>query len=251
MDQRILVTGARRGIGAALAIGLARPGVTLLLHHLDAAGQAGDVARRCRDLGASTRLLDADLSDPAAVTAMAARAGDVDVLVNNAARASNVPIGEMTTGEWGSTFAVNVTAPMLLAQTLGAGMTVRGWGRIINVVSPTVALGGPSGPAYVASKAALIGLTRSLARALGPAGVTVNALSPGAIRTEGEDELEEAERAAGRDVPDHQAPLAATQAVPRGLTPEDLVDTVRLLAAPGSAALTGQVLEVGGGLVFR
>ncbi|GAA2555065.1 3-hydroxybutyrate dehydrogenase [Winogradskya consettensis] len=247
MDQRILVTGARRGIGAALAIGLARPGVTLLLHHFGAAEQTEGVARLCRVLGAQTRTLDADLGDPAAVGELAGEAGAVDVLINNAARASNVPIDQLSIDEWLATFAVNVTASMLLAQTLGAGMAGRGWGRIINVVSPTVLLGGPSGPAYVSSKAALIGLTRSLARALGPRGVTVNALSPGAIRTEGEDELEESDRAAGRGRTD----LVATQAVPRELIPEDLVATVRLLASDGSGALTGQVLEVGGGLVFR
>lgn len=251
MTQRILVTGARRGIGAALAVGLAGPGVTLLLHHLDAAAEAEAVAVACRERGARAELLDADLADPGAVAGLAGRAGPVDVLVNNAARASNAPIEELTLGEWQATFAVNATAPMLLARALGAGMSARGWGRIINVVSPTVALGGPSGPAYVASKAALIGLTRSLARALGPHGVTVNALSPGAIRTEGEEELAAAERAAGRGGPDHQAPVVARQAVPRALVPQDLVATARLLASPDSAALTGQVLEVGGGLVFR
>jgi NAD(P)-dependent dehydrogenase (short-subunit alcohol dehydrogenase family) len=245
MGQRILVTGARRGIGAAIAVGLARPGRTLLLHHLAAAEEAGSVARMCRDLGADAELLDADLADPGAVHRLAERAGAVDVLVNNAAKASNVDISVLPLDEWQRTFAVNVTAPMLLSQALGAGMVGRGWGRIVNVVSPTVRMGGPSGPAYVSSKAALIGLTRSLARALGPGGVTVNALSPGAIRTEGEVEL-----AAGRDEQAH-APLLATQALPRPLVPEDVVATVRLLVSDGAGALTGQVLEVGGGLVFR
>jgi len=245
MGQRILVTGARRGIGAAIAVGLARPGKTLLLHHLAAAAEADGVARLCRDLGAEVELLDADLADPAAVHDLAERAGAVDVLINNAARASNVELDLLSVAEWQATFAVNVTAPMLLAQALGAGMSARGWGRIVNVVSPTVVLGGPSGPAYVASKAALIGLTRSLARTLGPGGVTVNALSPGAIRTEGEAEL-----AAGRDAEAHVPPLAI-QAIPRALLPEDLVATARLLVSEGSGALTGQVIEVGGGLVFR
>jgi NAD(P)-dependent dehydrogenase (short-subunit alcohol dehydrogenase family) len=245
MGQRILITGARRGIGAALAVGLARPGNTLVLHHLDAAAEAETVAGLCRDLGARVDLLDADLTDPAAVGALAKAAGPVDVLINNAARASNVDIRVLALDEWQQTFAVNVTAPMLLAQALTAGMAERGWGRIVNVVSPTVRMGGPSGPSYVASKAALIGLTRSLARALGPSGITVNALSPGAIRTEGEAEL-----AAGRDAETH-APLVATQAIPRSLVPEDLVATVRLLISDGSGALTGQVIEVGGGLIFR
>lgn len=245
MGRRILITGARRGIGAAIAVGLARPGATLLLHHLDAEAEADGVARLCRDLGAHAELLDADLADPAAVRDLASRAGPVDVLINNAAKASNVDVAVLGLDEWQRTFAVNVTAPMLLAQALSAGMADRGWGRVVNVVSPTVRMGGPSGPAYVSSKAALIGLTRSLARALGPAGITVNALSPGAIRTEGEAEL-----AGGRDEELH-APLVSTQAVPRALVPEDLVATVRLLVSEGSGALTGQVLEVGGGLVFR
>ena len=245
MGQRILITGARRGIGAAIAVGLARPGHTVLLHHLAAAGEAEKVARICRDLGAEAVLLDADLADAGAVRDLAGRAGPVDVLINNAAKASNVDFAHLPLAEWQQTFAVNVTAPMLLAQALSAGMAERGWGRIVNVVSPTVRMGGPSGPAYVASKGALIGLTRSLARALGPAGITVNALSPGAIRTEGEAEL-----ADGRDAETH-APLVAQQAVPRALVPEDLVATVRLLVSDGSGALTGQVIEVGGGLVFR
>jgi NAD(P)-dependent dehydrogenase (short-subunit alcohol dehydrogenase family) len=245
MGRRILITGARRGIGAAIAVGLARPGATLLLHHLSAAAEAEGVARLCRDLGADAELLDADLADPDAVRDLASRAGAVDVLINNAAKASNVAFAGLPLPEWHQTFAVNVTAPMVLAQALSAGMADRGWGRIVNVVSPTVRMGGPSGPAYVSSKAALIGLTRSLARALGPAGITVNALSPGAIRTEGEAEL-----AAGHDEELH-APLLATQALPRALVPEDLVATVRLLVSSGSGALTGQVLEVGGGLIFR
>jgi NAD(P)-dependent dehydrogenase (short-subunit alcohol dehydrogenase family) len=245
MGQRILITGARRGIGAAIAVGLARPGNTLLLHHLAAADEAENVARLCRDLGATTHLLDADLTDESAVRALAEQAGPVDVLINNAAKSSNVDIQVLPLDEWQQTFAVNVTAPMLLSQALSAGMTERGWGRIVNVVSPTVRLGGPSGPSYVASKAALVGLTRSLSRALGPHGITVNALSPGAIRTEGEAEL-----AAGHDAETH-APLVATQAIPRALVPEDLVATVRLLISDGAGALTGQVIEVGGGLIFR
>jgi 3-oxoacyl-[acyl-carrier protein] reductase len=245
MGRRILITGARRGIGAAVAVGLARPGHTLLLHHLSAEAEADGVARLCRDLGARAELLDADLADADAVRDLASRAGPVDVLINNAAKASNVAFGTLPLPEWEQTFAVNVTAPMLLAQALSGAMAERGWGRIVNVVSPTVRMGGPSGPAYVSSKAALIGLTRSLARSLGPAGITVNALSPGAIRTEGEAEL-----ADGRDEEQH-APLVAAQAVPRSLVPEDLVATVRLLISEGSGALTGQVLEVGGGLIFR
>ena len=241
MGRRVLVTGARRGIGAAIAVELAAEGWTLLLHHLAASAEAEAVARRCQERGARVEILEADLADPAAVSALAERAGPVDILINNASRASNVGLAAVSLPEWQETFAVNVTAPMLLAQALGAGMAARGWGRIVNVTSATVALGGPSGPSYVASKAALVGLTRSLAVSLGPAGVTVNALSPGAILTEREVEI------LGDDP---HAAIVAAQAVPRRLVPEDLLTAVRFLVADGSAAMTGQVLEVGAGLVL-
>jgi NAD(P)-dependent dehydrogenase (short-subunit alcohol dehydrogenase family) len=246
VGHRILVTGARRGIGAAIAVGLAEPGNTVVLHHLAAPAEVEEVARRCRDRGARAETLEADLADPAAVQALAASSGPVDILVNNAARASNVDIGVLPLLEWHETFAVNVTAPMLLAQALTAGMAERGWGRIVNITSATVRMGGPSGPAYVSSKAALVGLTRSLARTLGPAGITVNAISPGAIRTQGEVEL-----AGGRDDPELHAEIVAKQAVPRRLVPEDLVAAVRFLVSDGASATTGQVIEIGAGLVYR
>ncbi|BCB77969.1 3-oxoacyl-[acyl-carrier-protein] reductase [Phytohabitans flavus] len=246
MTRRILVTGARRGIGAALAIGLAEPDRTLVLHHLAAPDEVAKVARRCEERGAEVLEFEADLSDPAAVCDLAERAGPVDVLVNNAARASNVDIRELPLGEWQQTFAVNVTAPMLLAQAFATGMAERGWGRIVNITSATVRLGGPSGPSYVSSKAALVGLTRSLARALGRSGITVNAISPGAIRTEGELEL-----AGGQEDPAATAQTLAAQAIPRQLVPDDLVATVRYLVSDGASATTGQVIEVGAGLVYR
>ncbi|ROO60173.1 3-oxoacyl-[acyl-carrier protein] reductase [Micromonospora sp. Llam0] len=248
MNRTILVTGARRGIGAALATGLAVPGTTLVLHHLAATDEAEAVAARCRSAGAHARIVEADLSVATEVLALAEAAGPVDVLVNNAARASNVWIDELPLAEWEATFAVNVTAPMLLSQALAPGMRTRGGGRIINVTSATVRLGGPSGPSYVSSKAALVGLTRSLARAFGPDGTTVNAISPGAVRTEGEQEL------AGNAPVDEAAVDAAIlhrQAVQRRLDPDDIVSTVRYLASPDSGAVTGQVIEVGGGLVHR
>jgi 3-oxoacyl-[acyl-carrier protein] reductase len=241
--MRILITGARRGIGAAFATALAEPGRTLLVHHLAAAGEAERVAAACRANGADAQVLEADLADPAAVAALAAGAGAVDVLINNAAHASNVDIGVLPLAEWQETFAVNVTAPMLLAQALAPGMAARGRGRIINVTSATVRLGGPSGPSYVASKAALVGLTRSLARAYGADGITVNALSPGAVMTEGERDLP--------GVAQIHRDIVARQAIPRGLVPDDLAGTVRFLVSDGSAAMTGQVLEVGAGLVLR
>jgi NAD(P)-dependent dehydrogenase (short-subunit alcohol dehydrogenase family) len=245
VGRRILVTGSRRGIGAAIAVGLSAPGNTVVLHHLGAPDEAAGVARACHDRGADTEVFEADLSDPAAVVSLADRAGPVDILVNNAARASNVDVEVLPLPEWQATFAVNVTAPMLLSQAFRAGMAERGWGRIVNITSATVRMGGPSGPSYVASKAALVGLTRSLGRTLAPSGITVNAVSPGAIRTQGEVEL------AGRDDPELDALIVAKQAIPRRLVPEDLVAAVQFLVSDGASAMTGQVIEVGAGLVYR
>ena len=246
MSRRVLVTGGRRGIGAAIAVGLAEPGTTVVVHHVAAPDEAAAVAERCRARGADAVVAEADLSVTEQVLALAGVAGPVDVLVNNAARASNVDLDVLTPDEWLATFAVNVTAPMLLAQALSRGMAERGWGRIINITSATVRMGGPSGPSYVSSKAALIGLTRSLARTLGRVGVTVNAISPGAIQTEGEAEL-----AARHPRPPAVVPVIERQAVPRQLVPDDLVATALWLAGAGAAAVTGQVIEVGGGLVYR
>jgi NAD(P)-dependent dehydrogenase (short-subunit alcohol dehydrogenase family) len=239
-NERILITGARRGIGAALAAGLADPGRTLLIHHVGAAAEAERVAAGCRDRGAAAEVLAADLADPAAVADLASRAGDVDVLINNAAHASNVGIGVLPPAEWQVTFAVNVTAPMLLAQALAPGMAARRWGRIVNVTSATVRLGGPSGPSYVSSKAALIGLTRSLARSYGRDGITVNAISPGKVDTEGELEL-----------PPPPVSATAVQAIPGVLVPDDLAGTLRYLVSDDAAKTTGQVIEVGAGMVLR
>jgi 3-oxoacyl-[acyl-carrier protein] reductase len=244
VNRRILVTGARRGIGAALATGLARPGVTVLVHHLGAAAEAGTVAARCRDRGAAAEVLEADLADPAAVASLAAAAGDVDILITNAARPSNVDIGALTLDEWAATLAVNLTAPMLLAQALGGGMAARGWGRIVTVSSVTARLGGPSGPAYVTAKAGLLGLTRSLARAYGRSGVTVNALVPGAVLTDGERQL------AGGDPVAAHAGIVAGQAIARHLVPDDLAEAVRFLVSEGAGAVTGQEIEVSGGLTL-
>ncbi|MEV0715770.1 SDR family NAD(P)-dependent oxidoreductase [Asanoa sp. NPDC050611] len=246
--RRVLITGARRGIGAAVAVGLAAEDTELLLHHLAAPDEIAEVAGRCRAAGARVEVLEADLSDPAEVVALGERAGPVDILVNNAARASDVRLDGLSLHEWQATFAVNVTAPMLLAQACARGMRERGWGRIVNVTSATVRLGGPSGPSYVSSKAALVGLTRSLARTLGPDGIAVNAVSPGAIKTESEAELAVTR---GQTDVDIDAMTLAAQALPRRLVPDDLVAAVRFLVSDGSGAMTGQVIEVGAGLVYR
>ena len=245
-DRTILVTGARRGIGAAIAVGLSQPGVRMILHHLGGTQEVTVVARDCAASGADVVVVEADLGDESGITALVRTVGGVDVLVNNAARPSNVAPQSLGIEEWNDTFAVNVTAPMLLAREFAVGMRKRRWGRIVNVTSATVRMGGPSGPAYIASKAALVGLTRSLARNLGVDGITVNALSPGAVLTENERELYP-----DADPVEVDAEVIARQALQRRLVSDDMVGTARFLASDASSAVTGQVIEVGGGLVYR
>ena len=164
-DRVCLVTGARRGIGAAIAVGLARPGTTVVVHHLEAEAEAERVVRACGELGARAFAVEADLALLEEPARLVQELGRVDVLVNNAARASNVDWPALTPAEWEATLRVNLTAPMLLAQASLPGMLERGFGRVINISSVTAQTGGPSGLAYVASKAGLAGLTRALARA--------------------------------------------------------------------------------------
>ena len=157
-----------------------------------------------------------------------------------------MPIDRITPGEWQATLTVNLTAPFLLAQAALAGMAERRWGRIINVTSITESLGGPSGAAYVSSKGGLVALTRALARNVRVDGVTVNALSPGAILTE-----QEYEFVPECDREQVNAQVIGRQSLPRRLVPDDLASAIRFLADEGSNSVTGQVIEVNGGWLFR
>jgi NAD(P)-dependent dehydrogenase (short-subunit alcohol dehydrogenase family) len=241
-----LVTGARRGIGAAIAVGLAGSGTSVIVHHLDAADEAAVVVAACRARGADACAIEADLGSRDDLVRLVGQSielvGPIDVLVNNAARASNVEWSEVTPEEWAATLQVNLTAPMLLAQACLPGMLERGFGRVINITSITAQIGGPSGIAYVAAKAGLAGLTRALARQAAGPGVTVNAVSPGAIQTENERELYGHEDAVELDVR-----TIERQAIARRLGPDDVVGVVSFLAGDASAAITGEELEVSGG----
>jgi NAD(P)-dependent dehydrogenase (short-subunit alcohol dehydrogenase family) len=248
----VLVTGARRGIGAAILVGLAQPGRTLILHTQRAsdAAEAAVVAARARDRGALVEVVVSDLAivgeTTAFIRALVSKHGGVDILINNAARSSYVAVSDVTAEEWEATLNVNLRAPFFLAQTALEGMVQRRWGRVVNVTSITESLGGPSGVAYVASKGGLVALTRALARSIRVEGVTVNAVSPGAILTEQEYEYVSVNQRAASD-----EYVLRQQSVPRRLVPQDVVSAVRFLVDPGSNSVTGQVIEVNGGWVFR
>lgn len=239
-----VVTGAGQGIGAALARDLAARGYRVAVLDRNGAG-AKDVARSA---GPEALAVEADVADEesmaAARSAVVETFGGVDVLVNNAAIFSTLtmrPFEEIGVDEWDRVMAVNVRGPFLCARVFSPELRASARGRIVNLSSGAVFLGRPGYLHYVASKAALIGLTRSLAREFGGSGVTVNAIAPGSTETE-----------VPRDTvtPDDVARIVAGQAIKRRQTAADLVGTVAFLAGADSDFVTGQTLVVDGGMVF-
>lgn len=246
-----LVTGARRDIGAAIAVGLAADGFDVLVHHLDHEEEAHAVVEQCREQGVRAESLRSDLADPGAaresVASAIERFGRIDAVVNNAVRPSNAAWDELSLDEWNQTIAVGLTAPFVISQAAALAMQAQGdGGRIVNISSVTVRLGGPSGAAYVAAKAGLVGLTRSMSRQLGPSGITVNAVSPGAVRT-----INEVEMYGSTGQAEIDRDMLTKQALQRRLVPDDISASVRFLCSEQAEAITGQVIEVNGGWLHR
>ena len=244
-ERTIAVTGAARGVGRAIAQACAEAGARLIL--ADMLAEQGRAAARELASLTPTRFVPVDLADPDAIRAfaadIAANEGAVHGLVNNAAIATNVGgkmFDEIELDLWDRVMQVNVRGTWLVTRALAPLLAAGGDGRIVNVASDTALWGAPRLLAYVASKGALIAMTRSLARELGPRGVGVTAVAPGIMCCE-----------ATEYVPVERHRLYEDgRAVPGPQRPEDIVSTVVFLLTPGALALTGQVLPVNAGFVY-
>jgi NAD(P)-dependent dehydrogenase (short-subunit alcohol dehydrogenase family) len=233
--QTALVTGATAGIGRATALALAERGAEVVVHGRDEE-RAADTLRRIAALGATGRFEPADLSDPAEVTALAGRAGDIDVLVNNAGIFRFARTADTDPVTFEAHIAVNLRAPYLLVQALAPGMSARGHGAIVNVSSGAATTPGLGTGVYGATKAAIESLTRVWAAEYGPDGVRVNAVAAGPTRTEGTAVHGDAFESAGRAV-----------ALQRLAAPEEIAAAIAFLASPGAGYVNGAVLSAMGG----
>lgn len=244
-EKVVLVTGAAGGLGRAFAQGFAAAGARLIVADIDQAG-VEETAKMLTDSGAQAVAVKVDVTDKTSTDALAQAAldafGRIDVLINNAAIYATLkrqPFTEIDPAEWDRVMSVNVKGSWLCSASVLPKMTKPG-GRIINIASATVFSGSPLWMHYVASKSAVIGMTRVMAREAGEHGVTVNVIAPGFTLTEASLGLIEDAANYGVD----------RGSIKRASQPEDIVGTALFLASEGAGYITGQTLVVDGGRQF-
>lgn len=245
-----LVTGAAGALGSAICRRLADSGACVAVNDIDAAGATAVADRVARETGHRCIAASADISDRGAVADMvamiASTLGDVDTLVNNAGILRNSPLLEMGEDDWDRVVDIHLKGAFLCSQAVTGPMGQRGFGRIVNISSGAVR-GSDRGHAnYASAKAGLIGLTTTLAVELGPAGITVNAVAPGVIRS---DMTRATAQQLGETFETYERRMAAAIPVRRLGEPEDVAEAVAFFAAETSSFVNGQVLFVAGGPV--
>jgi 3-oxoacyl-[acyl-carrier protein] reductase len=250
-DKIVVVTGGGHGIGKAYCFGFARSGSRVIVADIDrlAAEQiAGQIAK---ETGSETLPVHVDVAHEASTKEMAAAAlqrfGRIDVLINNAAIFATIPMNRgrietIASDEWDKLMAVNLKGLFFCCRAVLPSMRAQKSGKIINIASGTVFAGSPGRIHYVTSKAATIGFTRTLAREVGEYNINVNVLAPGNTLSE-ENPTEETIRL--------RESSAGLRALKRVQVPQDVVGAMLFLASPLSDFVTGQTINVDGGISFR
>jgi 3-oxoacyl-[acyl-carrier protein] reductase len=236
-----LVTGAARGIGQAIAVGLAERGASVVLGDIVDMSESENLVAAVGQRALSVKL---DISDPSSVEAarneVSDELGHVDILVNNAGMFEAAAWDDLDFELWQRVMTVDLNGPMLMCKAFLLLMRGRGWGRVINVSSATVAIASPVSIAYRTAKMGVIGFTRALSATLGDEGITINAVLPSLTKTAMTEGLPEAivNASLGRQVIHRQA------------EPDDIAGSVFVLAADEAGWITGQTIMANGGNAF-
>ena len=240
-----IITGAGQGIGRAFARAFAAAGAVAVIAERNET-TAASVSAEIMKAGGQSLAIKTDVADEASIEEMVglveSNYSRVDILINNAGIFSTLemrPFDKIPVKEWEEVLRVNLTGPFLCARAVLPAMRRAKWGRIINVASGAVRLGRPNYLHYIATKSALAGMSLSMARELGADNITVNAILPGATFTEIERKTV---------TPEQKQRIIAMQCIPRAETPEDLVGTALFLASDASAFVTGQSINLDGGV---
>ncbi len=245
------MTGAGRGIGAAVARALARAGATVVVAARTGA-ELQKIAAEIRASGSTARALTCDVADPESVSGLARAAagdvGDVDILVNSAGIALSTPLHRLSLEDWNRLFAVNATGTFLCTQAFVPGMLQRAWGRVVNIASVAGLAGAKYVAGYAASKHAVVGFTRSVAAEVAGQSVTVNAICPGYV--DSGMTRESVERIMSRTSKSRdqalQALLETTRQV-RLIHPDEVAHLVLWLCDEQARGINGQAIVVDGG----
>lgn len=240
----MLITGASRGIGAATAILAAKNGYNVVINYNNSYDSALDIQNKIASVGGKSMIVKADVSDSNQVSTMLEvvhnELGSVDVLVNNAGVASFSLFTDISEEEWARVFNINVKGAFLVSKSVIPDMVHKKQGKIINVSSIWGITGSSCEVLYSATKAALIGMTKALAKELGPSGINVNCVAPGVIDTDMNAMLSSDDINSLID----ETPLS------RIGKPEDIAETILFLASEKSNFITGQVLSPNGGFII-
>ncbi|ROR17933.1 3-oxoacyl-[acyl-carrier protein] reductase [Comamonas sp. BIGb0124] len=246
VERVVIVTGGGQGIGRELARQFSAAGAISIVADLNLAA-AEKVASEIQAAGGQSMAVALDIGDRRSVDAMVGavveRFGRIEVLINNAgifASLEKRPFDQIPLPEWDQVMQVNVTGVYNSVCAVAQQMRTQGWGRIVNISSDAVRLGVANYLHYVSSKSALIGMTASLARELGPQGITVNCVRPGGVATE-------VDRAVNPSLERRQQQLTQ-QCIPRTQVASDLVGLVLFLSTRASSFITGQTIACDGGL---